>query len=72
MNQVEIKIAGMHCQGCVSGVKQALGAVPGVQSVAVSYDQATAQVRFDAALVQPAKVESAINSTGYRVSNPTR
>jgi len=43
-----------------------------VQSVAVSYDQATAQVRFDATHAQPAQVESAINGTGYHVLNPAR
>ncbi|MFC6224428.1 mercuric transport protein MerTP [Hymenobacter artigasi] len=66
------RIQGMTCEACAHHVEQAVQQVPGVQSVAVSYDQATAQVRFDAALVPPARVESAINSTGYHVSNPPR
>ena len=43
-----------------------------MQSVAVSYSQATARFRFDAAHAQPAQVESAINGTGYHVLNRTR
>jgi mercuric ion transport protein len=66
------RIKGMTCEACAHHIEQAVQQVPGVESVAVSYDQATAQVRFDAALVQPAKVESAIKSTGYHVLNPTR
>ena len=66
------RITGMTCEACAHHVEQAVQQVPGVQSVAVSYDQATAQVRFDAALVLPGKVESAINSTGYHVLHPTR
>ena len=67
------RIGGMTCEACAHHVESAVQQVPGVQSVAVSYDQATAQVRFDAAHAQPAQVESAINSTGYHVSlHPAR
>ncbi len=66
------RIQGMTCEACARHVESAVQQVPGVQSVAVSYDKATAQVRFDAAHAQPAQVESAINSTGYHVQNPTR
>ena len=66
------RIQGMTCEACARHVESAVQQVPGVQAVAVSYDQATAQVRFDAAHAQPAQVESAINGTGYHVLNPTR
>ena len=66
------RIGGMTCAACARHVEHAVQQVPGVQTVAVSYDQATAQVRFDAAHAQPAQVESAINGTGYHVLNPAR
>ena len=66
------RIGGMTCEACAHHVESAVQQVPGVQSVAVSYDQATAQVRFDATHAQPAQVESAINGTGYHVLNPAR
>ena len=66
------RIEGMTCEACAHHVEQAVQQVPGVESVAVSYDQATAQVRYNSAQAQAAQVESAINSTGYHVQNPTR
>ncbi|MCC3152795.1 mercuric transport protein MerTP [Hymenobacter sp. BT770] len=66
------RIQGMTCEACARHVEQAVQQVPGVQTVAVSYDQATAQVRYNSTQAQAAQVESAINSTGYRVQNPTR
>lgn len=65
------RIGGMSCEACARHVEHAVQQVPGVQAVVVSYDQATAQVRFDAAHAQPAQVENAINGTGYHVLNPT-
>ena len=66
------RISGMTCEACARHVEQAVQQVPGVQAVAVSYDHATAQVRFNGAQAQAAQVEGAINSTGYHVLNPTR
>ena len=66
------RIGGMTCEACARHVEHAVQQVPGVQTVAVSYDKATAQVRFDAAHAQATQVESAINGTGYHVLNPTR
>ena len=65
------RISGMTCEACARHVENAVQQVPGVQTVAVSYDQGTAQVRFDAAHAQAAQIESVINSTGYHVQNPT-
>ena len=66
------RIRGMTCEACAHHVEQAVQQVPGVQSVAVSYDQATAQVRYNGTQTQAIQVEKAINSTGYHVLNPTR
>jgi mercuric ion transport protein len=65
------RIGGMTCEACARHVEHAVQQVPGVQTIAVSYDQATAQVRFDAAQTQAAQVESAINGTGYHVLTPS-
>lgn len=65
------RISGMTCEACARHVEQAVQQVPGVQTVSVSYDQATAQVRYNAAQAQASQVKKAINSTGYRVLPPT-
>ena len=66
------RIGGMTCEACAHHVESAVQQVPGVQAVTVSYDQATAQVRFDAAQAQAVQVEEAINGTGYQILAPTR
>ena len=65
------RIGGMTCEACARHVEHAVQQVPGVQTVAVSFEQATAQVRYNAAQVQTAQVEQAINGTGYHILNPT-
>ncbi|PUE60671.1 hypothetical protein B9Z44_02450 [Limnohabitans curvus] len=45
MNTLELKIEGMTCGKCVKHVKQALGAVPGVDHVEV--DLANGRARVD-------------------------
>ncbi|GAB3323253.1 mercuric transport protein MerTP [Hymenobacter humi] len=65
------RIGGMTCEACARHVEHDVQQLPGVQSVQVSYDQGTAQVRFDPAVTPAAQVEKAINGTGYPVLNPT-
>lgn len=68
------RIGGMTCEGCARHIESAVLQVQGVQTVAVSYDKATARVRLDAVHTQPTQVESAISGIGYKVLNldPTR
>ena len=60
-------IGGMSCEACTQHVEHAVQQLPGVQAVTVSYDQGTAQVRFDAAKSSAVQVEQAINGTGYHI-----
>jgi mercuric ion transport protein len=61
------RIGGMTCDACAKHVEHAVQQLPGMQAVTVSYDQGTAQVRYDAAKSHAAQVAEAINSTGYQV-----
>ncbi len=61
------RIGGMTCEACAKHVEHAVQQLPGVQAVTVSYDQGTAQVRFDAAKSPAAQVAQAINGTGYHI-----
>ncbi|UPL51297.1 mercuric transport protein MerTP [Hymenobacter sublimis] len=65
------RIGGMTCEACARHVEHDVQQLPGVQSVQVSYEQGTAQVRFNAAVTPVAQVEAAINGTGYSVLNPS-
>ncbi len=60
-----LKVSGMKCGGCVSSVKDALEAVPGVESAEVRLEQADAVITGSAdvgALLQ------AVEQAGFSAS----
>ena len=65
MATAEIKIEGMSCSGCVSSVTRSLNAVPGVQGVDVSLDDASARVTYDAALTGLPELKRAVERAGF-------
>jgi Cu+-exporting ATPase len=59
---IHLSVAGMSCAGCVSSVRKALQAVPGVVSAEVNFAEHTAQVTGE---VQPRLLVQAIAAAGY-------
>ncbi|MGH8738186.1 MAG: heavy-metal-associated domain-containing protein [Burkholderiales bacterium] len=70
MNQVTLKIEGMHCEGCAQVIEALLAREDGVQKVAVSYAKREARLLLDPAATDPAKLAAAIERAGYRVAEP--
>jgi copper chaperone len=60
---VKLKIEGMHCEGCVRRVTQALNALAGVRVESV--EVGSAAVILDPARVSPQQVAAAVNSIGF-------
>jgi copper chaperone CopZ len=60
---IRLKIEGMHCEGCVRRVTQALNAVAGarVESVAVG----SAAVVVDSERIAAEQVAAAVNGIGF-------
>ena len=65
MSSVTIVVKGMSCGGCVSGVEQALGALPGVAKVAVSLEAANATVEYDEERVSLEQLKGAVVEAGF-------
>jgi len=61
----EFAVQGMSCQGCVRSVTGAVKTVPGVASVEVSLERATATVAYDGATVDPKVIVAAIVGAGF-------
>lgn len=61
-----ISIEGMHCQHCVAAVTDALKAVSGVSSVAVSLEHNNAVV--EGASLDDAALKAAVEDTGFDVT----
>jgi mercuric ion binding protein len=58
-------IANMTCATCPIAVKAAMQRVPGVQSVAVSFEEKTATVVFDPSLAKPEAIAAASTGVGF-------
>ena len=59
-------IAGMTCEACTILLRNELVEVPGVLDVAVSYENSSAEIRFDVSK-QPATIDlsSTVKNLGY-------
>jgi copper chaperone CopZ len=68
IQQVELKISGMTCQGCSEHVNHALDGIPGVLEHNTSYEQGTSLVKYDASKSTKEKLVEAVNATGYTVT----
>jgi Cu+-exporting ATPase len=62
---IHLSVSGMNCAGCVSNVRKALQAVPGVVSAEVNFAEHTAQVTGQ---VQPQALVQAIVDAGYNAA----
>ncbi|HEU4594839.1 MAG TPA: mercuric transporter MerT family protein [Pyrinomonadaceae bacterium] len=59
------KVTGMTCAGCEATIKLALEQTPGVRGSEVSYDRGEAVVEYDPSVTDVAKIQKAIDGTGY-------
>lgn len=60
-------VSGMTCKGCTGHIKTAVGELPGVKSVQVSYEEGKATVVFAKGQADDAKVAAAIAEYGYTI-----
>ncbi len=62
---VTLAVKNMYCAACPHTVKASLEAVPGVNKVAVSYQQKTAVVTYDDAKTDVKALTAATTDAGY-------
>ncbi len=68
VQKVEFAISGMTCESCQEHVHHELNKLAGITNSNVSYKNGKAVVEFDNSKINTAKIEKAINSTGYSVT----
>lgn len=68
MKTTVLKVAGMSCSHCVSSVKKAASALPGVTQVDVDLAAGTATVQHDPELATVEALKAAIEDQGYDVA----
>ncbi len=67
METVLLKVEGMSCSHCEKAVKQAVGALAGVKSVAVSLNDKTVTVEHDPGKATLEQIKHEIEDQGYEV-----
>ena len=67
MKNVIMKIEGMHCEGCAQTITMLIENEPGVQMVAVSFENSEARILYDPQTVSEDRLVAAIQKPGYRV-----
>jgi len=65
VENVVIRIEGMHCQGCVTNLTGVLSGLPGVQQVEVLLAEGEARVVFDPELTGLPALRLAIENAGF-------
>jgi copper chaperone len=66
MQHIDLRIEGMHCDGCVKSVSRVLSGLAGVHSVEVSLADARASVAYDATRLDVARLKQAVERAGFQ------
>ena len=67
MKKVEIKIEGMHCEGCSKRLTKVLSNVEGVNKVEVSLENKLADIEYDETIAKTEDFCDAIEDAGFEV-----
>jgi copper chaperone CopZ len=66
--RAEFHVEGMTCAGCALGIQAALSRREGVKEIQVLYDEKTAHVVFDPAIITAEQLSKAFEELGYKVT----
>jgi copper chaperone CopZ len=65
---VHLRIEGMSCEHCVQTLQRELLGTDGVEAVTISLKDKAAMVQYNAAVIQPATLVTAVEEAGYQAS----
>jgi copper chaperone CopZ len=68
MEEITLKVSGMHCPSCEMLVSDELGEIGGVKTVQASHKEGTVKVKYEGK-IDLAKVRKSISDLGYTVKD---
>lgn len=68
MEKIELKIDGMHCGACATGIQMLVSQMDGVKSTFVDYEGKKGTFEFDSSKVTKEGIVKAIAELGYKAS----
>ncbi len=66
MNELKLKIEGMHCTGCSLRLERVLNNLEGVKSATVNFEEKQATIIFDINTINEKKIKKAIEDVGFQ------
>lgn len=66
LSQATLRIDGMRCAACATGLEKALKTIPGVRDASVNFATSHASVTFDANLVGIDRIRAAVEEAGFK------
>ena len=64
----DLRVGGMHCEGCSDKIKAALAKVDGIMTVDVKLADGLVSVKYDKTKTSPAKIAKAISALGFKAA----
>jgi Cu+-exporting ATPase len=68
MEKINLKIEGMHCGSCATGIQMLVSGLDGVESVFVDYDKKLGTFEFDASKVSKEDIIKSIAELSFTAS----
>jgi copper chaperone CopZ len=68
MTKIEMKIEGMHCGACATGIQMLTSSMDGVKEVFVDYEKKFGTFEFDETKVTKEQIIASIKELGYTAS----
>ena len=68
MNQLTLKVEGMHCNHCAETIKAVVEREPGVKAAAVSFEGGVARILYDPEATGANRLVATVGRLGYRVT----
>ena len=68
MKNIEMKIEGMHCEGCSKRLTKVLSNIEGVKAVEVSLENKLAKIEYDEEVAKIEDFKEAIEDAGFEVT----
>jgi copper chaperone len=67
MEKTVLRVDGMSCEHCVKAITKAVGALPGIDNVAVSLEANTVTVAYDPSQSPLDTIKAEIEDQGYDI-----
>ena len=67
--EVSFDIGGMTCEHCVMSVTKGINELEGIEAVAVTLEDSTAVVKYNASVLEMDDIKKAIEKRGYLVKS---